>query len=915
MIRCGHCGDSHATVAEVRDCAGRPNSGPVPDLATDSSRAGPIVELTAPGPVALEPSMVPILAGPDELGRWLLVSPGQPAPPPWDTAPRFKGSDCLGTATSLSPDLETARRDRRRVVVELDIATDRDVEPPDPRRWWSLAPDMALEPDWLRRRLAANAVDLTGERPRFEPLEQAVAAGAVIGEQSDVVLRDGNPAWCDGGPLAWFDGLDGLAAVSHEGGSARIIAPAGSGKTRVLTERVRHMVVDRGVDPSATCLVAFNVRARDEMQERTGDVPSLEVRTLNSLALAICNGTGPFAAPMGHRRVTVIEEHQVRRILDELVTVPRRAMADPMAAWIEALTSTRLGLRDPALVESDFGGDVKGFAEVAPLYVAALDERGLVDFDQQILRAIEILITDTRSRSAARRACRQLLVDEFQDLTPAHVLLVRLLSGPLGEVYGVGDDDQTIYGYSGASPAFLIGFSDLFPGASEHDLHVNYRCPPEVVEAASNLLTHNRVRVHKTITARADRDTDGALVIRSADEPAHALVEHVTELLQAGARPGDLAVLSRVNATLLAPFTALTAAGIPTTKPIDASFLQRTGAAAALAWMRLATTPESSAWIDVLETAARRPPRALSPRLVGWISEKSSIADIRALARRLNEDRDRDKVLGFADHLQMLQSLAADGADSRALLETIRDEIGLGRALDTRLDASRRAVDRSSHSDDLAALLAIADLHPDATDFPEWLAGLLQSASHAPDGVRLSTIHRVKGREWPHVIVYEASEGSFPHRLADSVEEERRVFHVALTRCSESVLVLSGPRPSRFVEELSERVERRSESPHRWEAGAAGGSSPTPVPTGEPASTIEIASLRERLREWRRQRSRADGVPAYVVFSDSTLHDLAERRPIDESELLAVAGIGPKKLDMYGADILEILHGAAGDRP
>ena len=281
---------------------------------------------------------------------------------------------------------------------------------------------------------------------------------------------------------------DQLEAVVHPGGAARIIAPAGSGKTRVLTERARHLLRRWRLPGRAVTLVAYNKRAADEMRERTPDLPDLQVRTLNSLGLSIVTRSAP---------VTTIDESEVRRILDGLVDLPRRANTDPAVAWIEALSAVRLGPQAPAEVEAEFGGDVDGLPEVFDRYRRLLADRRLVDFDEQVYRAIEVLLTDPAARRAARPSCRALLVDEFQDLTPAHLLLVRLLAGPEGAVFGVGDDDQTIYGYSGASPEWLIDFRRFFPTAGEHPLHVNYRCPVSVVEAARTLLTHNQRRVPK----------------------------------------------------------------------------------------------------------------------------------------------------------------------------------------------------------------------------------------------------------------------------------------------------------------------------------------------------------------------------------------------------------------------------------
>ena len=259
---------------------------------------------------------------------------------------------------------------------------------------------------------------------------------------------------------------DQLAAVGHGGGAARVIAPAGSGKTRVLTERLRHLVADRGVHPGTVTALAYNAKAADEMKERcaeilTGQGPHL--RTLNSLGLWICNDFGSA----GRRRV--LEEPEVRDLLQRLIEIRRQSNTDTVAPYLDALSAIRLGLASPGRWRRPIP-DAVGVADAFDRYRAALAESGSVDFDEQIYRAIEILLTDPEARTAAQARCRYLLVDEFQDLTPAHLLLIRLLAAPGFDCFGVGDDDQVIYGYSGATPEFLIDFPRYFPGAARHDL-------------------------------------------------------------------------------------------------------------------------------------------------------------------------------------------------------------------------------------------------------------------------------------------------------------------------------------------------------------------------------------------------------------------------------------------------------------
>ncbi len=925
-ISCGNCGQTHSSVAEVRAChSGQAPSTPavVPARPDDAATAA-----ATPSPLTCEPQAV---AGPDVLGRRLLIAPDTEIPRPWDAAPRVRLAepDLLDRLTEL-------HHSRTRAVVIADT----DLPSPGPvtlSTFWELDAGTELPDERLAHLIRANTIDARDQDVvRFDAIRRALDAGATFlgGPDGDVRLPDGSIAWCDEGPLAWFDDLenhvvpsvhlergslrplgrqapradlanDQLAAVAHSGGGARIIAPAGSGKTRVLTERARHLLMDRAIDPATVCLVAFNVRAREEMQSRTTDLNGLEIRTLNSLALAIVNGTGGFVRSRTlDGSLNVIDEREVRRILDRLLPKSRRqAMTDPAAVWIEAINAARLRLRDPQLVESDFGGDVDGLVDVLPEFRRRLAAGGSIDFSDQILRAVEILVTDPVARTAARRRCRILLVDEFQDLAPAHVLLLRLLAGPQAEIFGVGDDDQTIYGYNGASPEWLIDFSRHVPGAGSHGLEVNYRCPSDVVAAASTLLSHNRRRVDKTICARPGRrDPAAALTIEEAETPQGTLdklVAWVSDRVTGGASPEDIAILTRVNATLLAPMVALREAGISTTQAVHASFLHRTGVAGAVAWLDLATAPDGLLPGEDLATAARRPPRALHPRFVEWISEKTSPAEIEAMANRLREDRDRDKVLGFVEDLEHIRRSVRDGATTRDLLEVIRDDIGMGGALERRLDASKRSVDRSAHGDDLDAMIAIADLHPEPSTFVGWLRAQLTPTDDADSDaprVTLSTIHRVKGLEWPHVVVHEANAGLFPHRLSDDVEEERRLFHVGITRCSSDVLVTSTEPSSPFLPQLHEEYDPTT-APTPEER-------PRRVGRAEPSKPDNDDPRREALRAWRLDRARADGVPPYVIFNDRTMDELLARAPSNTRELLAVPGIGPAKVTNYGDDLL-----------
>ena len=227
------------------------------------------------------------------------------------------------------------------------------------------------------------------------------------------------------------------------------------------------------------------------------------MRTLNSLALWVCNSFGPTG------QVRVLDEPAVRDLVGELFEVKRQANTDTTAPFLAALSLVRLGLVSPEAAEEAYP-DASGVADGFDRFRAALAERGQVDFDEQIYRAIEILAADPVARAAAQARCRRMLVDEFQDLTPAHLLLIRLLAAPGFDCFGVGDDDQVIYGYSGCH----AGVPDRLRrrtsrGRPTIPLEVNYRCPPAVVDAARHLLSYNHERVVKTIRSPEGR-TDPA---------------------------------------------------------------------------------------------------------------------------------------------------------------------------------------------------------------------------------------------------------------------------------------------------------------------------------------------------------------------------------------------------------------------
>jgi len=731
---------------------------------------------------------------------------------------------------------------RRPVVVELAVDP-RSLRKPErcDRPVYELSPVFEFAREQLQFLVWANNYDARTGVPIWwhgrRAARHARASGAVEGGPADIVLADGTALFIDGGPphppplsstigvvQRWnaehgrlrpaghagpFSELapDQLAAVGHMSGPARVIAPAGSGKTRVLTERLRHLLTDRGAHPATVTALAYNSKAARELKARCADIegsPTLNIRTLNSFGLWICNGSRPSS------RLRVLEEPAVRALLESVIKIRHRSNSDTVAPYIAALSSIRLGLTTPSVVEAA-SPDASGIAEAFDRYRATLADAGAVDFDEQIYLAIEILLTDPEARGAAQARCRHLLVDEFQDLTPAHLLLIRLLCAPGYDCFGVGDDDQVIYGYSGATPEFLINYPDYFPGAVSHALTVNYRCPPAIVAATRHLLSHNVRRVEKEIVT-AEGGTDavvtldapsagaGPLTVREGppDALASLAIDTIGAWSCSGVHLDDIAVLARVNSALLPVQVACLEAGIPCSLPLSATVLQRTGIRTALAYLRIGWDPGRIRSQDLIETI-RRPSRSIAPSVVEMLVRRTSIADVRRLAGRLS-GRDGPKLAAYANDIEAVSR--ACKRTTFAALRAIRVGIGLGENMDV-LDASRREPDRSTHADDLAALESVAKLHPEVATFEAWLQEVLSRTPVDGPAVLLSTIHKIKGREWGHVVIFGASAGLIPHRLCNDEEGERRVFHVALTRARTRVVVLADAEaPSIFLAEL-----------------------------------------------------------------------------------------------------------------
>ncbi len=325
-----------------------------------------------------------------------------------------------------------------------------------------------------------------------------------------------------------------------------------------------------------------------------------------------------------------------------------------------------------------------------------------------------------------------------------------------------------------------------------------------------------------------------------------------------------------------------------------------------LAWLRLATTKGALTRVDVDE-ALRNPSRPLRPNIAGWVAEQTSLDGLRRLAGRLNTPRESERVEAFAADIELLQQLAETGASTSAILTRLHDSMGMASTLST-LDTHRKGMNRAAQSDDLTAVAQLAVLQPDPAVFESWLRSELRRTWQA-DGVTLATVHRVKGKEWPVVVVHHADADQFPHRLATDVEEERRVFHVAITRGRSRVHVVPGARPSPFIDQCLRPPDpaavRRPVEPRQPQRSAVAERPGRDLTPAESALFEELRSVRRHL---------AAGKPAYTVLSDQSLHDIARSRPTTLADLGDIKGMGPVKLERYGDALLAVVETAAANQ-
>ncbi|HTS00022.1 MAG TPA: ATP-dependent helicase [Bacteroidota bacterium] len=587
-------------------------------------------------------------------------------------------------------------------------------------------------------------------------------------------------------------------AASHRAGPMSVIAPAGSGKTRTIVCRIKRLVRD-GVPPGSILPLAFNRKAAAEMKTRLvslglGDV---HARTIHSLGYEIV------------RRETgyLFDDQPARILTDALRSVyPGRDLDEVIRSGSAArqLSAVKTNLLDPDRLPVRAGEEALPFGPVFRRCLEIQAERRLIDYDDMVYTALRVLLDDRTARRQWQDRWTHILVDEFQDLNASQMLLLRILAHPRDNLFVVGDDDQAIYGWRGASVRGLLDFRAQWSSASVCVLSTNYRSASRIVSHAGWLIARNSERVPKDVRVRIGAPA-GEFLVRlapglraQAREAARWLSE---EMSGSGLPWSDFAVLYRYNALAFIVTIALEEYGIPH-DPQNAGLLFSSRAGQdVIAWLRyLADRPVPGDLARILS----RPVRILPPAVASGVRSRD---DLPPLLRNCTPGGTTGRLLGnFLDATARLGPLV-HALPAGEFLEALDRAAGFR-------SARRRAPVPGADPDDaddatcFDVILALACGFQSADDFLTHAEGLLTPATPSPeetgtrDAVVLSTVHRAKGNEYSRVVFFDMSRRRRPRR--EEIEEERRVAYVGLTRARDALLVTAeSRRQSPFLREAA----------------------------------------------------------------------------------------------------------------
>ncbi|MGV9373657.1 ATP-dependent DNA helicase UvrD2 [Micromonospora sp. BL1] len=678
------------------------------------------------------------------------------------------------------------------------------------------------------------------------------------------------------------------SAVTAPAGPVCVLAGAGTGKTRAVTSRIAYRALTGDIAGRHVLAVTFTARAAAEMRSRLGvlGVQGVQARTFHAAALRQVRYFAPRL--LAGRAMPELLDSKVRVVTLAAAKVglrADRAAARDLAAEIEWAKSS---LVEPgeyvvaaakALRETPY--EPARVADVFDAYERLKRGNGVIDFEDMLRAAVWGIEEHPDVAEQVRSQYRHFVVDEYQDVNPLQQRLLEAWLGGRDDLTVVGDASQTIYSFTGATSSYLVDFPRLHRGATVVRLVRDYRSTPQVVGLANAVISQARgaeARLRLELHGQRRPGPEPELRIFT-DEPAeaNAVAARCRALVAGGTPAREIAVLFRTNAQSEAYEKALSEAGVPYVLQGAERFFERPEVRQAMIALRAATrsadpgTPLPAAVVEALTA-------------VGWAPDSPPPGGAA-----------RERWEALAALVQLAEEYAAEAEDD-----------------------------------------------PGLTGFTEELARRA-AQQHVPtvEGVTLASLHSAKGLEWDAVFLVGLAEGTLPTTYAktmEQVEEERRLLYVGITRAREwlwlSYATARSPggrarRPSRFLPQLdrsgggeraggagpARRAERRRPQVVSCRICGATLLAGADRKLGRcPTCPSDIdEELYERLREWRQRVAGAQKVPAYVVFTDATLTALAERKPGRTEELVAIAGIGPRKVGLYGDTVLALVAGATVD--
>ncbi|MFJ6165461.1 ATP-dependent DNA helicase UvrD2 [Micromonospora orduensis] len=690
------------------------------------------------------------------------------------------------------------------------------------------------------------------------------------------------------------------AAVTAPAGPVCILAGAGTGKTRAITSRIAHRALSGEISPRHVLAVTFTARAAAEMRHRISllGVRGVQARTFHAAALRQVRYFAPRL--LAGRAMPELLDSKVRLVTLAAARVglrTDRAAARDLAGEIEWAKSSLVEPGDYVVAAAralrDTPHEPAKVADVFTAYEQLKRSNGVIDFEDMLRAAVWGVEEHPDVAEQIRTQYRHFVVDEYQDVNPLQQRLLDAWLAGRNDLTVVGDASQTIYSFTGATSSYLVDFPRRHRNATVVRLVRDYRSTPQVVGLANAVISQARgteARLRLELSGQRPPGPEPDLRIFT-DEPAeaNAVAARCRSLIDAGTPAKEIAVLFRVNAQSEAYEKALTEAQVPYVVQGAERFFERTEVRQAMVALRSATrsipgeTPLPTAVVEALTA-------------VGWSPDAPPAGGAA-----------RERWEALAALVQLAEEYAATP-----------EVLPIGEA-------------------------ASVERQVTLTDFTEELANRA-AQQHVPtvDGVTLASLHSAKGLEWDAVFLVGLAEGTLPTtyaRSVEQVEEERRLLYVGITRARQwlwlSYAAARSPggrarRPSRFLPQLD-----RSGGTERAATGAGPARRPerrrTQIMSCRICGATLLAGpdrklgrcptcpsdiddeLHERLREWRQRVAGAQKVPAYVVFTDATLTALAERRPGRPEELIAIAGIGPRKLGLYGESVLALVGGAGVD--